>query len=72
MTQPDKKKKKLGPSLNLAEEALEEAAQVTGVDIAAARTAWYAAVPKKWGGLIDALPIEPIPPEVEPQGTPGG
>jgi hypothetical protein len=48
----------LGKPIQLTDEQLDQAAQVTGVDIAKSREFWRNTAPKKWKTLLDAQPVE--------------
>jgi hypothetical protein len=49
----------LGAPLDLSDEALDQAAQVTPLDIAAAAALWRQHAPSKLAGLLDAKPETP-------------
>jgi hypothetical protein len=57
MTQP--KPPIIGPPLDLTPEMLDQAAVLTPVDVALARSAWIQSVPPKLVDLLDAVPDQP-------------
>lgn len=54
MTLP--KPPKIGKPLDLTPEALEQAAEVAPVDVAAAQALWHQGAPPKLADLLDAKP----------------
>ena len=55
---PDPKPVPLGKPLHLNDKQLEQAAQVTDVDIEKTKAFWRNNAPKKWKTLLDAQPVE--------------
>jgi hypothetical protein len=51
--------KPIGQPLSLPPEALDQAAVVTPVDVAQARSAWQQAAPQNMADLLDATKDEP-------------
>jgi hypothetical protein len=58
MTQPRPPKPK-GEPLDMSDEALDQAAQVTPLDVAAAQALWRQHAPPKLADLLDAKPEQP-------------
>ena len=56
MTQPTPRKRPIGQPLNLTPEQLDQAAEVTPVDVAQARSLWREHAPAPLKSLLDAVP----------------